>query len=362
MVSFHFIIDNQGNRVYDDSDVQLAYINLGRLSDFILNCQIKTELEYTNICQNVSADGDTNTTSDFLINLLVGGFEFMGDIEFPWVGKTGGKIAGWLLSALVDTWRSAPPPSLQNDFNNVWNGTKQAYDEAKLDVDTWRENLDETNGPQLWTKEFKCPKDGSIVTISQLSTVGYLPDSNTPEFDSGSIAVANQSKYLMNKILVPTRWKYVNTGNDNWWDCYYTRWNDSYPYDGPHYDGLSIQYIYGVYTSFPDMDVVDAQTNANHYIYFSKEDTQEYDHNWFSNDKLYKGTKYRRWNLTNKYDNIINNHTKHQPLRSEICSLVRGTAPESLINYLFNDGPGGNKDNGITSHDDVFNNWNLDKN
>ena len=252
MVSFHYKLDIQGNRVYDDSDVQLAYVNLGRLSEFVLNCQIKTELEYTNICQNVSADGETNTTSDFLINLLVGGFEFMGDIEFPWVGKAGGKIAGWLLSALVDTWRSSPPPSLQNDFNNVWNGSKQAYDEAKLAIDTWHENLNEINGPQLWVKEYKCPKTGEIVTIKDLSTIGYLPDNTSPEFDNGSIAIANQSKYLINKILVPTRWKYVNTGNDVWWDSYFTRWNDSYPYDGPFYDGLTIQYIFGIYTSFPD--------------------------------------------------------------------------------------------------------------
>jgi hypothetical protein len=339
MSKFHFNLDNQGNRVYTDPDVQLAYINLGRLSDFVGNCQIKTELEYTNICQNVSADGNTDTSKDFLINLLVGCFEFMGDIDFPWAGKTGGKIAGWILSALVDTWRSSPPPSLQTNFNNVWNGTKQAYDETKIAIDSWRENLDETNGPVLWDKPFICPKTKETVTISQFSTVGYLPDKDTTEFDIGSIAVANQSKYLINKILVPTRWKFNYIEAETWWNCYYTRWNSNYPYNGPFYDGLSVQCMFSVCTSFPDIDVVEAQIRANHYVYFSKSDTDEYEHNWFSNDRLYNGTKYTKWFLINKNDG--------------------GTAPDSFISYLFKDGPSGDSVNGITNSDDIFNNWNM---
>jgi hypothetical protein len=335
MTDFSFRLDSQGERVYYDQNVQKAYINLKRISNFVSTCQIKTELEYTNICQNVQADGDTNTTTDFLFNLLVGGFEFMGDIEFPWVGKTGGKIAGWILSALVDTWRSEPPHSLQNNFNNVWNGIKQTYDEVKINVDTWIDQL----GPDIWTRQFKCPKTGEIVYISQLGDIDYLPDNTSTEFDNGAIAVANQSKYLVNKILVPTRWKFNFEEQDTWWDCYYTRWNDSYPYDGPFYDGLSEQSLFGVYTSFPDIDVVQAQTNENHCLYFSTEDTEQYNHNWFTNDKLYKGTLYKKWELIN-----INNS---------------GTAPDFFISYLFNDGAGGDQTNGISSHDDVFNNWSM---
>ena len=337
MVVFTFTLDDQGERIYTDMNVQKAYINLSRLSKFVENCQIKTELEYNNICMNVQTNGDTTTTSSFLINLLTGCFEFMGDVEFPWVGKTGGKIAGWLLSALVDTWRSQPPPSLQNDFNNVWNGTKQAYDETKLAVDTWRINLDPINGSQIWTKPFTCPKTKEVVTISMLGSIDYLPDESTPDYDNGAIAVANASKYLINKILVPLCWYFSNNGNDNWWNCYYTRWNSDYQYEGPFYDGLTSQTIFDTYTSFPDIDVVDKQENDNHYIYFSQEDAEEYDHNWFSSDRLYKGTKYRRWQLLNKNG---------------------GTAPESFTSYLFNDGPAGTK-NGIASHDDIFNNWSL---
>lgn len=341
MPSFDYITDEQGERVYEDSDVQLAYINLGRLSDFVGNCQIKTDLEYTNICQNVSADGNVDSSTDFFINLLVGGFEFMGDIEFPWVGKTGGKIAGWLLSALVDTWRSAAPPNIQDMYNNVWNGTKDFYDTVKLTVDGWREGLTPTDGPGLWEKPFVCPKTGETVTISQLATCGYLPDKETVEFDSGAIAIANQGKYLINKILVPSRWAFRANGDDNWWNCYYTRWNDSHPYEGPFYDGLTAQYFFGVYTSFPDLDVIDAQSGTDHSLYFSQEDTDMYEHNWFSDDRLYKGTKYRRWNLINKHDG--------------------GTAPDSFVGYLFTDGPGGDAKHGVASHGDIFQNWGLQK-
>lgn len=341
MVDFSFIIDNQGQRVYNDPQVQRAYINLGRLSDFVGNCQIKTELEYENICQNVEADGNTNTSSDFLINLLTGAFEFMGDIEFPWVGKTGGKIAGWILSALVDTWRSEPPQNLQQSYNNVWNGTKDFYDQTKITVDTWRQNLDPNNGPSLWVQQFKSPKDGSIVTISQLGDIDFLPDSNDPQFDQGAIAVANASKYLINKILVPTRWQFNHLDEDVWWNEYYKRWNDSHPWDGPYYDGLTAQVFFGVYTSFPDLDVVQAQTNANHYLYFSQESAEQFYHNWFTDDEKYDGTRYKKWSLTSKKNG--------------------GTAPDSFVSYLFTDGPGGDSQHGIASHDDVFNNWGLTK-
>jgi hypothetical protein len=334
MPSFEFNIDPKtGEKVYVDPSVQLVNINLRRLSDFVGACQVKSELEYTYICQNVSADGDTDTSRDFLINLLTGAFEFMGDVEFPWVGKAGGKIAGWLLSALVDTWRSAPPPSLLADFDNVWNGTKEAYDEAKLAVDGWRESL----GPDVWTAAHKVP-NGQTVTVSDLATVGYLPDSETTEFDSGAIAVANQSRYMMNQILVPTRWHYVETDNDVWWNCYYTRWNDSHPYDGPFYDGLSVQTIFGVTTSFPDLDVVDKQESDCHYVYFSREDAEEYDHNWFSNDRQYKGTRYHHWELRNRANG--------------------GTAPDSFVKYLFTDGPGG-APTGIAARYDVFEHWGM---
>ena len=335
--SFDYIIDSEtGERIYQDPDVQRVYVNLGRLSEFINRSQVKSDLEYTYICQNVSTSGDTNTNLTFLCNLLVGAFEFMGDVEFPWVGKAGGKIAGWLLSALVDTWRSEPPESLQNDFNNVWNGTKQAFDEAQLTVDTWRNQLDAS----VWTKEYTCPKTKEVVTVSQLADVGYLPDpQGDPEFDLGAIAISKQTDYAMCSILVPSKWRYENDGEDTWWNCYYTRWNDQYPYDGPFYDGLTAQYLFGVYTSFPDLDVVENTEKIYHYKYFSTSDDERYDHNWFSNDRLYKGTKYTRWNMINKDDG--------------------GTAPDSFIGFLFKDGPGGNPDSGIALRDDVFNNWGM---
>ena len=145
--------------------------------------------------------------------------------------------------------------------------------------------------------------------------------------------------YLINKILVPTRWKFDYLDRDNWWNCYYTRWNASYPYDGPFYDGLSAQYLFGTYTSFPDIDVVQTQTENEHYLYFSTENTENYEHNWFSNDRLYEGTLYKKWRLININDG--------------------GTAPDFFISYLFNDGPGSDQNNGIASHDDIFNNWSM---
>jgi hypothetical protein len=332
--NFNYTINAQGERVYEDPNVQLVYVNLRRLSNFVGACQVKAELEYAYVCQNVNADGNTDTSRDFLINLLVGAFEFMGDVGFPWAGKAGGKVAGWLLSALIDSWRSAPPPSLISDFDNVWNGTKQAYDEAKLVLDGWCEKL----GPDVWTEKHVSPDGSTVITVSQLAGVGYLPDSQTTEFDQGAIAVANQSRYLMNRILVPTRWKYIQTDSDDWWNCYYTRWNASYEFKGPFYKGLSIQTMFGIRTSFPDIDIVETEESYSHCVYFSKEDVEDYEHKWFSDDLLYKGTKYRHWELRNAEDN--------------------GTAPESLIGYLFTDGPGG-KSTGIASRDDVFQNWGM---
>ena len=191
----------------------------------------------------------------------------------------------------------------------------------------------------IWTYPYICPKTKKIVTISQLGDIDFLPDNNNPESDTGAIFLAKKSDYLINKILVPTRWKFSPNQSDIWWNCYYTRWNSNYPYEGPYYDGLTSQSLFGTYTSFPDIDVIEAQENANHYVYFSTEESDEYDHNWFSNDRLYKGTKYNRWNLINRNDG--------------------GTAPDSFVSYLFTDGPGSDSKNGISTHDDIFTNWNL---
>ena len=38
MTNFSFTINSMGERVYQDSNVMKAYVNLGRLSDFIGNC------------------------------------------------------------------------------------------------------------------------------------------------------------------------------------------------------------------------------------------------------------------------------------------------------------------------------------
>ena len=53
MTDFSSYTDNQGNVVYNDPHVERAYVNLGRLSEFVGTCQVKAELEYSNICQNV---------------------------------------------------------------------------------------------------------------------------------------------------------------------------------------------------------------------------------------------------------------------------------------------------------------------
>lgn len=338
--NFYFSIDEtSGERVYVDPSVQLVYINLKRLSLFVQRSQDKSELEYDYVRESILASGNTNTGLSFLCNLLVGAFEFMGDVEFPWVGKTGGKVAGWLLSALVDTWRDEPPQDLQKDFDNVWNGMKTAFDQAQLTVNNWKDSLTPDLGPSIWNKPYTCPKTGEVVTISQLADVGYLPDDTSVEFDEGAIAISKQCDYMMCSILVPSKWVYQSDGSDNWWDCYYTRWNDSHPYSGPFYDGLSIQTLFGITTSFPDSDVVDATEQEHHYVYFNTEDTEEYDHNWFTDDRLYKGTKYLRWNLVDRENG--------------------GTAPDTFIAFLFKNGPGGSPDFGIATREDVFNNWNM---
>ena len=47
MTDFSWSLNEQGERVYNDANVQKAYINLKRISDFVNECQIKTEFEYT---------------------------------------------------------------------------------------------------------------------------------------------------------------------------------------------------------------------------------------------------------------------------------------------------------------------------
>ena len=353
--SFLYDIDKAtGEKIYRDPNVQLVYINLGRLGDFTTLCQIKSELEYTNVCQNLSQDGKTDTALDFLINLMTGSIEFMGDINFPWVGKTGGKIASWIINGIIDTYREQTPDDLQNDFNEVWDGIKTMFDTIKLDLDKRREDME-----KYWFEKYTDPKSGNSASISMLSQNGYLPEPNTTEFDEGAIFVANKSVYWMTMKILPIKWNIVKYGKRVMDLQYYHRWNSNYDWQGPiscdgNYDcdyGCGMECGDQVHSDHNIVKCIECWQKANidptgkaSHFWTEKYD-RGFEHNLFTDDRLYCGLMLHTWELREKGSNPY------------------GVPQDSMLHWLFIDDSNGNtlNSNGVTRRDDFFRNWPIER-
>ena len=353
-----------GEVVYDDSQVQKVYLQLKRLSAFIGYCQIKSELEYTNISQNISvaANAPIKTTADYLIDLLKWGFEKLADVEFPYFGTLGGKVVSYLLTGLVDEWtkKEQRPDTLQDTYNVVWEGVKSAFDNAKLCVDEWHDNIE-----KYWQVQYTY--NGNPATIADLAGIDNLPTEGNTNYDLAALFVAAKTKYQMTMKMLPSKWKFVLKDTDDVWDQFYTRWNDSHPWDGPHWQndketpngttgwqnyfgywmGPLEHYFFfyeGGQPAWPDRPrknytifrgPVNPVTNFG-----DTYNTENFTHNWFSDDIKWVGWGFERW---------------------ELQDGSGGTAPDSLTDFLFKDDCRGDETNtrGLTTRQDVFENWGI---
>lgn len=362
--SFEYHWDEQHNKVYVDPNVQKVYLQLSRLSNFIESSQFRSELEYGNISQNigVAADAPIKTSLDYLVSLLKFAFEKIADVEFPYFGTLGGKVVSYLLCGLVDKWtdKQNKPDTLQDTYNVVWEGVKAVFDTTKLQIDKWHDNIGE-----FWFTEYSY--NSNNISISQLADIDWLPLKTETLFDEACIFVGNKSRYMMTMKMMPSKWKIKYIDSDNVWDQFYTRWNDNYSWDGPHWQNdrstpngttgwqkyfgywmgpLEHYFFYyeGGQPAWPDRP-------AKPYTIFrgpvnpvtdfkSSYNTDSYEHNWFSDDVKWVGWRFDRYELQD------NNG---------------GTAPDSLTTFLFRDDCRGNEtnDRGLTTRTDVFENWGL---
>ena len=361
---FSFHMEN-GEKVYNDTNVQKVYLQLQKLSKFIEHCQTKSELEYTNITQNISvaANAPIKTTSDYLIDLLKFGFEKLADVEFPYFGTLGGKVVSYLLTGLVDKWteKENRPDHLQDTYNVVWDGVKDAFDTAILSVDTWHDNIE-----QYWSQVYTF--NGNSATIADLANIDWLPEQGNVAYDEAAIFVAGRSKYMMTKKMLPSKWKIQHIDSANVWDQFYTRWNDNYNWDGPHWQNdketpnggtTGWQYVFGLYMGplehyfcfyegeqpayqdRPKKAYTIFRGPVNPVTNFGDAyNTDSFIHNWFSDDEKWVGWKFERY---------------------ELQDFNGGTAPESLTNFLFRDDYTGKETNeyGLSTRVDVFENWGM---
>ena len=363
---FTFKIVN-GEKVYDDTNVQKVYLQLQKLSKFINHCQDKSELEYANITQNISvaANAPIKTTSDYLIELLKYGFEKIADVEFPYFGTLGGKVVSYLLTGLVDKWteKENKPDHLQDTYNIVWDGVKSAFDTTVLSIDTWHDNIE-----QYWSVIYTW--NGNSASISDLANIDWLPEDGNVSYDSAAIFIAAKSKYMMTMKMLPSKWTIKHIDSSNVWDKFYTRWNSNYSWNGPYWqndretpDGgtTGMQWTFGLYISplshyfcfyegeqpaYPDRPkkaYTIFRGPVNPVTSFDDPyNTDTYIHNWFSDDEKWVGWKFDRY---------------------ELQDFGGGTAPESLTNFLFRDDYTGKETNlaGLTTRQDIFENWGMVK-
>ena len=322
---FSYTLDDQGFRIYSDPVVAKVYGNLRNLSDLVERSQDKADNEFQDVARMIMVDGKQDKATDFLINIICSSFEFIGEAEFA-----GAKIAAWLITGLIDTYRESTPTDLQGEIDDAWQGLSKAFQSVSDDVSDWMDKPE-----KYWGVKYTSPYSTDTASIDDLNVIDMIPNNSQKEFKEAAILIGNKAKYLVTKSLFHRKWRFENTNTGVWWDAYYTRWNSNYDWDGPKYDGLNIQCMFGECTSFVDQ-IVDNVLNSNHAIYISTEHHEEFTHNWFSNDTNYVGNYYRQWLLQD--DN--------------------GTAPEELLHWLYTDGPTANPD-GIASMSDVFTNWEL---
>lgn len=322
---FSFTMDDRGNKVYNDPLVAKVYGNLLNLSDLVERAQDKADNEFNDVSRMILVDGKQDKSTDFLINIICSSFEFIADVEFP-----GAKIAAWLLTGLIDTYRHDTPTDLQGDIDDAWKGLSKAFNSVSEDVSKWIDHPE-----KYWDVKYTSPYTTDTASIGDLNTIDMIPNRFQEEFKEAAILIGNKAKYLVTKSLLHRKWRFKNIDTDVWWDEYYTRWNDTYPWDGPKYDGLQTQCMFGICSSFGPDQIVDNILNDNHAIYVSIENHKEFTHNWFRNDTNYIGNYYKQWLLVD--DN--------------------GTAPENLLYWLYTDKP--TNQDGIASRSDVFTNWGL---
>ncbi len=365
--SFDFDWDDQHNKVYRDENVQKVYVQLKTLSSFIGDCQIKSELEYSNIAINidVKADAPIKTTADYLIDLLKYGFEKIADVEFPFFGTMGGKVVSYLLTGLVDKWteKEYRPDTLMDTYNIVWEGTKAAFDSAKLCVDQWHDDME-----KYWTTPYTY--NNNTAYISDLANIDYLPtkDNQLTEYDNATIFVASKTKYMMTMKMLASKWKFKYIDSDSCYNEYYTRWNDKEEWNGPHwqndratpnggttgnqyyfklYQGPLEHYFWyynggqPAYEDRPAKNYTIFRGSKNPIVGFNDAyDIDSYVHNWFTDDEKWVGWRFKRY---------------------ELQDFNGGTAPESLTDFLFKDDYTGGESNtrGLTTRQDVFENWGI---
>lgn len=353
-----------GEVVYDDPQVQKVYLQLKRLSVFIGYCQIKSELEYANISENISvaADAPIKTTSDYLIGVLTWTFGKLVDAEFPFFGTKGGEVVSHLLTGLVDEWtkKEKRPNTLQDTYNVVWDGVKSAFDTTKLSVDEWHDNIE-----KYWQVQYTY--NGNTATISDLEAVDDIPTDGNVNYDLAAIFVASKTKYQMTMKMIPSKWKFVLKDTDYVWDKFYTRWNSSHQWDGPYWQNdketpngtTGMQNYFGyfmeplehyfffyeggqpAYQDRPRKNYTIFRGPVNPVTQFGDKHTAvNFTHNWFSDDIKWVGWHFDKW---------------------ELQDGDGGAAPDSLTDFLFRDNYTGKEANarGVTTRQDVFENWGI---
>ncbi len=352
---FSYIVNAQGEKIYNDSNVQMVYVNLGRMGDLVAESHIKSALEYTNICQNINTPPQ-QVEESLVLKEIIGMFSTcfeIGVLVFAPEAKAlhmAARIISGVSEMIFKEKKENLPENIQGEINNVWDGLNTTFDLVKFRLDSYRDSL-----PKYWFTQFRSVYSGEVVSFGDLYKNGYLPAKNQTDFDSTKYYVSKVAKYEMTKELLHLRWNIRSyaiigdqrTNYNKWQTVYRTRWNedalwsDDYPVD--KYQNI---YYFQDRTLNGALDKA-AQHSSEPYgkalYYWTEPYTDPEIKNWLTNNIQYSGLKVYLWEL------------------APSVNYPSATAPESLINWLFKDDMKGFlvRPSAVTTRKDVFKNWGL---
>jgi hypothetical protein len=361
----------EGNKKkYKDARVNLAYQNLTLLSEFIEACKNNaTDSAIVTRCiEKILVKKDDSTYSfglEFLMNIAIGSFEFMENVEFPFGGEIGGKIASWLLSGAAEAWRDGfepTPQDLLKEFNTISAAIYQTLQSLKEKVDEICSDLE-----GHWWDSKKMPNTDKEMFVYQFAQ-GYgtkdevrFPADNDPRWDLGIDAFVKKLEYYISMYLLPKVWSvYQNSPDfeDVFWEqqWYYKYWKND-PWQGPinytddnclYHNNFHSKYCSDVWNIRPAAIEAMSDNEWPHYDHDSMfiwwEPHQIESDDWITNDHLYVG-QLVHFSVLRRGD-------------------WDGDRPDSeFCKWLFKDDGFGNlhsdSDNSVAMRSDVFNNWGI---
>ena len=212
--SFHFKIDETGERIYDDHRLNIVQENLKTIYNMIDDVRIMANINILDIQNNINVKTVPNPTTEIIGLFASKMFESIG--VFFMAGTPAGIIAtivGKLVSAIITTACKAASGDATNDIqravNDIKNCMNAIFNQVQVSVTHWLQNME-----LEWNKVYHCngdliPDMKGDVTLSDLGNCDWFFPKKGESEDYIIIRnfLTKKCNYLITRDLLPVKWK-----------------------------------------------------------------------------------------------------------------------------------------------------------